>query len=102
MEIMDVTLTQIALLLLACLIATYIRIKDEPVTPIKELGWMGIAEIFIGSLIAGFLAMWLLISQGVEIVSYASFIIVTGTAYSGLGAARAALNIVTKTKATAP
>jgi len=94
MEIMDVTLMQMALLLLACLIAAYIRIKDEPATPIKELGWAGVAEIFVGALIAGFLGMWMMMTQNITTDTWQGFLAVIGIAYGGIAGVRALINTV--------
>jgi hypothetical protein len=96
MEITDVTLLQVAMLLVACLIATYIRIKDEPATPWNELGWKGLAEIFIGVLIAGFLGMWMLMTQDILVDTWQGFIAVVGIAYGGVAGVRALLNTVKK------
>jgi len=96
MEITDVTLLQVAMLLVACLIATYIRIKDEPATPWHELGWKGVAEIFIGVLIAGFLGMWMLMTQNILVDTWQGFVAVIGIAYGGVAGVRALLNTVKK------
>jgi hypothetical protein len=98
MEITDVTLMQVLLLFLAALIATYIRLKDEPVTPISEVGIVGILEIFLGAIIAGFLGMWMLMSQDLLIDNFTGFAAVTATAYGGLATVRALLNTVKKTQ----
>jgi len=96
MEITDVTLLQVAMLLVACLIATYIRIKDEPATPWHELGWKGVVEIFIGVLIAGFTGMWMLMTQNILVDTWQGFVAVIGIAYGGVAGVRALLNTVKK------
>jgi len=99
MEITEISLVHLGMLFLACLIATYIRIKDEPATPLHELGWKGAGEIFIGALIAGFLGMWMLMTQDILVDTWQGFIAVIGIAYGGIAGVRALLNTVKKAEA---
>jgi len=100
-SIEDITLMMVAILLFVTLIVAYIRIKDTPAATLKEMGWKGILEIYIGCLIAGFVIMWVQAEAGVMIDTIQGFLLVGAGAYGGVGAAKAAFNIVTKVTASA-
>jgi Trk-type K+ transport system membrane component len=90
----------IGLLILAGLIATYIRLKDTPAVVLWKDGKLQMAgvevavETFFVSVLAAFLTAWILAEQtGVLITSWGGFAAIAAAALGGMATIRAAINV---------
>ena len=82
---MEWTLTAIMYLLLAAAIATFGRFYDSPVTPISQAKLVAVMEVFIGALIAAFVAaMALSVNPSLDITAWNNYAVIIGAAAGGM------------------
>jgi hypothetical protein len=99
---MDLTWTVVIYLLLAAAIATFIRFYDSPVTPISTAKAIAVAEVFVGALIAAFIAL-MMVSDGnasVDITQWGVFGGIVAAAAGGMAAVKAIIGGVSTTSTT--
>lgn len=97
---MDLTWTTMLYLLIAAAVATFIRFYDTPVTPISEAKVLAVAEVFVGSGIAAFIALMML--GNVDITQWGNFGTVIAAAAGGIAFVKAVIGQVTTPAKTAP
>lgn len=97
----EITLNTALLVAFAALIATVIRVKDEPALVFvvdKKLDMNAVATAvgtYIASALAAIVTAWLIADQsGIFISSFAGFVIVSTGAIGGMATVRAALNAI--------
>ena len=97
---MDLTWTDVLYLLIAAAIATFVRFYDSPITPISEAKLIAVLEVFVGALIAAFVALMTLNANGaVDVTQWNNFVVVAGAAAGGIAFVKAVIGTATGPKA---
>jgi hypothetical protein len=88
--------TDVLYLLIAAAIATFVRFYDTPMTPISESKILAVVEVFVGAVIAAFVALMILNVNGtVDVTQWNNFVVVASAAVGGIAFVRAAFGAVT-------
>jgi hypothetical protein len=95
--------TDVLYLLIAAAIATFIRFYDSPVTPINEAKVIAVAEVFVGAVIAAFVALMTLSANGtVDVTQWNNFVVVIAAAVGGIAFVKSVIGAVTPVTPVVP
>lgn len=88
--------TDVLYLLIAAAIATFVRFYDTPIIPISEANLLAVVEVFVGAVIAAFIALMILGANGsVDVTQWNNFVVVASAAVGGIAFVRAAFGAAT-------
>ena len=85
------SLEMLLVVIIAAIIAMVIRLADYPSELFDKTQMMKFAQAFAASFIAAFLGGWLLITQGMDLMTFMPFLIVVSMAIGGMSTVRALL-----------